>query len=408
MAPPSSFTASTPASVGDAVAPIGSRGDGETLDRGQNFMPKTFEGIHVFQSFDAYVPYRDAKTHGTRYDMVWGAGVPTDWSQSNPSILNMWYLPMTTDGDQKNTLTWWQTFHPDWILYHCDQVTPAWSQGLPQVPLDISNPDTVAWQIQTYATKAEDQGYSGIAADLVGFSNMNHACGVWVNGVWVQKFSGQTSDPAWTQAVQSWASYAHTYLHGLARPLILAGNHVPTHSAPGDPNEEALLANLDIDEDEAGFSNYGNGPASDSLFNSAVGWMRYAQSIGHAFFVVDRWKTATVTQPQLDWSIATYLMGKRSAASLDVVDAQGYGYEYWFPQYQAAIGHACGKMYADQGVYFRRFSGGLSVVNTNKTSTFTVNLPQPSYTSIDGGAVQSPVQVGPASGMVLLSQSPGC
>jgi len=131
--------------------------------------------------------------------------------------------------------------------------------------------------------------------------------------------------------------------------------------------------------------------------------MRYAQSIGHAFFVVDKWKTPTVTQPQLDWSIATYLMGKRGAAALDVVDAAGYGYEYWYPQYDAAIGHACGKMYADQGVYFRRFSGGLSVVNTNKTSTFTVNLPQPSYTSIDGGAVQSPVQVGPASGMVLLS-----
>lgn len=375
---------------------------------GQSFMPATWDGIHNFQSFDAYVPYKAARSDAPRYDLVWGAGNPTDWSAGNPSILNTWYLPMTTDGDVRNTLTWWQSFHPDWILYHCDRVTPAWSQGLPQVPLDISNPATVQWQIQTYAGKAQAQGYLGLAADLVGFSNGNHGCGVWVNGQWVQRFSGQKDDPAWTQAVKNWAAYAHSYLHGLPRPMILAANHVPTSRPFGDPDEIALLANIDIDEDEMGFSDYGIGQLSDAAFNNSVAWMRYVQSIGHAYFVVDKWKTASVTTTELDWSIATYLMGKRGAASLDVVDASGYGYEYWFPQYAAAIGSPCAKMYASQGVYLRRFTGGVSVVNTSATTSFTVTLPQSSYTSIDGGAVQSPVLIAPSSGMVLLQPTPGC
>jgi hypothetical protein len=408
MAPAGSIVNSAPANVAGSMGPQPFHGDGEPLGVDPKFMPKTFDGIHVFQTFDGYVPWKDAKAHGVRYDMVWGAGVPGNWSQSNPSILNMWYIPMTTDGDQKNTLDWWLAFHPDWIVYKCDGVTPAWSQGLPQIPLDISNPDAVAWQIQTYATKAEAQGYSGMAADLVGFGNLNHACGVWMNGLWVQKFSGQSSDPAWTQAVQNWASYAHTYLHSLPRPLLLAANHVPTHASLGDPNEQAILANIDIDDDEAGFSNFGGGPASDAQFNSEVGWMRYTQSIGHAYMVTDRWKTASVTAAQLDWSIATYLMGKRGAASLDVVDSHGYGYEYYYPQYNASIGHACGKMYAAQGVYLRRYSGGLAIVNTKPGQSFTVNLPQAAYTSIEGGAVQSPVLVGGSTGMVLLKQIPGC
>ncbi len=403
-----------PASIAPAL-PAGFTSGGSLQVHGEpetdapvvHFMPQTWDGIHAFQSFDAYVPYDARKTDGSRYDMVWGSGSPPSWSTSNSALLNMFYIPMTTDGDQHNTLSWWQSFHPDWILYKCDRVTPAWSQGLPMVPLDISNPDVASWEVSTYGGKAEDNGYAGLAVDLVGFYNGNNGCGVWSNGKWVQKFSGQKVDPAWNQAVLNWTSIAHAYLQSLPRPLVMAGNHMITTAAPGDPNEVALLANLDIDEDEMGFTNFGNGQVGDAVFNNIVYWMRYAQSIGHAFFVVDKWKTPQVTQAELDWSIATYLMGKRGAASLDVVDSRGYGYEYWFPQYGASIGKPCAKMFASQGVYFREFSGGLSIVNPNR-SAFRVTLPQSSYTSIDGGTVTSPITITPESGMVLLSPTSSC
>ena len=375
----------------------------------QKFMPQTWSGIHTFQSFDGNVPYKDRKTDGVRYDMVWGSSSPSNWSMSNPAILNMFYIPMTTDGDPKNTLTWWQAFHPDWILYKCDRVTPAWSQGLPMVPLDISNPDAISWQISTYANKAQQSGYTGLAVDLVGFYNGNSGCGVWVNGKWVQKFSGQKSDPAWNAAVENWASTAYSYLHGMPVPMVLAGNHMVTSATPGDPNEQQLLSHLDIDEDEAGFTNYGNGFASDTVFNNLVYWMNYAQSIGHAFFVVDKWKSTPVSPSELDWSLGTYLMGKSSGASVDVVGGAGYGYEYWFPQqYASPIGHACAKMYLSQNVYFRKFSGGLAIVNTSPKSSYTVTLPQPSYTSIEGGTVTSPATLPAQSAMVLLTSTNGC
>ena len=41
--------------------------------------------------------------------------------------------------------------HPEWVLYQCDGKTPAWEfgQATPgEVPVDIFNPQVLAWQLQ--------------------------------------------------------------------------------------------------------------------------------------------------------------------------------------------------------------------------------------------------------------------
>lgn len=42
--------------------------------------------------------------------------------------------------DPSRNLTWFQHFHPTWIVYRGDQQTPAWEWGVDFVPLDIANP----------------------------------------------------------------------------------------------------------------------------------------------------------------------------------------------------------------------------------------------------------------------------
>ena len=41
--------------------------------------------------------------------------------------------------------------HPTWVLYQCDGKTPAWEFGQERpgsVPVDIFNPEVLAWQLQ--------------------------------------------------------------------------------------------------------------------------------------------------------------------------------------------------------------------------------------------------------------------
>jgi hypothetical protein len=88
----------------------------------------------------------------------------------------------------------------------------------------------------------------------------------------------------------------------------------------------------------------------------------------------------------------------------------GYGYEYWYAQYLAAIGSPCGDMYADQlhaGVYYRKYSGGFVVVNASSTVSFTLNLPQLSYTNLEGQGITSPLALQADAAQVLLTTN-GC
>jgi hypothetical protein len=55
------------------------------------------------------------------------------------------------DSHAYHDLSYWEAVHPDWILYKCDRVTPAYEFDNPNMPLDFANPALESWQIQTYA-----------------------------------------------------------------------------------------------------------------------------------------------------------------------------------------------------------------------------------------------------------------
>lgn len=340
---------------------------------------------------------------------MWGTTKPGAWKSGNANIVTSWYAPFDGDFTAAHDLAWWKSNHPDWILYRCDRRTPAELDGLRNVPLDISNSAVVRWQMQTYAGGIESGGYDALAEDLVGLNNANGGCGVFVGGVWHQRFTGQKIDDAWSQAVLAWHRYAYAYLHGLSRPIKVAVNHVPENRPFGDPEEEALLNNVDFVDDESSFTDYGNGYAPVTKFLLIVEWMKYTQSLGRPYIVDDKWNTSGISRQQFDWSVATYLMGKYQHASVYIDHLPGYGYEYWYSQYKSAIGSPCGDMYLDPShadLYYRKFGGAFVVVNAS-TSTYLARLPKPSYQSIDGITINSPVTL-PADGTEVLLTTNGC
>jgi hypothetical protein len=58
-------------------------------------------------------------------------------------------------------------------------------------------------------------------------------------------------------------------------------------------------------------------------------------------------------------------------------------------------------------VYLRKYTGALAIVNVSPDTSYRVTLPKPSYTSIEGGIVRSPLTVEPDTGYVLLTTN-GC
>ncbi len=377
---------------------------------GPGEIPDTWTGIHAFQVFDGRISRTKAIHDASHYDLVWGTDQPTAWKTGNPRIITSYYAPFDGDFSTQHKLGWWQQNHPDWILYKCDEKTPAWPSGLPNVPLDISNPAVVAWQMSTYAPVMESGAYGGLAADLVGLQNASGGCGVFVNGVWTQRFSGQPDDDAWAQAVLAWMRTAYQQLHAQPRPLALAVNHVPEARPFGDPEEMDLLAHIDVNDDESSFTDYGNGYASNARVSAILQYMKYVQGLGKAYVVDDKWNTVNITEHQLGWSLATYMLGKYHASSVWIDHLPGYGYEYWYPEYDAAVGSPCGDYVADQshpGVFTRKYTLAYVVVNATVNKTYSLTLPKPQYTSIFGKVVNSPLKAGPDFGTVLLTTK-GC
>jgi hypothetical protein len=408
------------------------------------FMANTSVGIHALQVFDEAHGYIITEAQGIadglRYESVWGVRnkrMASAWHTGNGNLRALIYTPYDTDAtgsglDQPTS--WWLANHPNWVLYECDKTTIAYVPGLHGVPLDISNPAVMRYQTALLGTFAETNGFNGVAADIVSLTNnTGHAasghggCGIWTHAhsTWVAKFSGNSVDPQWAAATKQWVWALQHALHNPARyPRTLAlavnanldGYAPPVNGKGGDPDEAFIVAHADIILNEAGFAMWGN-YAGDRAFNNAVGWMEYAQSLAEATLTTADWdhQSGPPTLGQLDYSIATYLMGKEQAAALYVGQNPMYGKENYYAEYAAKIGQGCAPMYGGpndpkfrgENVYLRKYSGGLAVVNVNGKEPYVVDLPKASYRNIEGGNITSPLTVPPNSGFVLLTSN-GC
>src|SRR5205085_5892480 len=124
-----------------------------------------------------------------------------------------------------------------------------------------------------YAQPASTSRYDGIAADNVNLQNSFGACGVYVHGKWVQRYTGQLDDPQWTADVITWLTAMQQALHHLHHPLALIANLSLGGLSPHDPSVQQVLNHVDGVLDEAGFTRFGNG------YLTAGDWLQAIQFI---------------------------------------------------------------------------------------------------------------------------------
>ncbi len=356
-------------------SPISTRSAGNILIR--PFID-TWNNIHSFLDFDYNIsnPAAIAK----HYDFVWGASPQnvSAFRSGNPNIFLTYYIPFHRDGgafsnsEKHADLNYWTTNHPDWVLYKCDRVTPAYEFGDPNVPFDFTNPAVVSWQVQTYAQPASKIGYDGIAADNVNLQNQFGACGSYIQGKWVQRYTGQLDDPQWTTDVITWLTLMQQALHHLQHPLALIPNLSIGGLSPDGPSVRQVLSHVDGVLDEGGFTNFGDGYLTNSNWLQAIQFIQAVQQQNKPYYIINQFPS--IGRAEIQWALASYLMAKEHTSALYISTLQGYGGQSLYSEYAAQIGSPSGPMYQTQGVYLRQYSQGLSLVNPGNTNSYTITL----------------------------------
>eukprot|EP01044_Picomonas_judraskeda_P014932 COSAG03_NODE_2436_length_2770_cov_3.439536_3_plen_282_part_00 len=137
------------------------------------------EGVHEFLTMDIAYKGQDAaiKAAAARFDFIWGSSVPGAWRNVSSAVVPSLYTPYAWDGGWGGNLTWWQTNHPDWVLYKCDRTTPAyWNMIKANVPFDMSNRAAVQFHYDQIR-RSFAPGYKAVAADMFYLENTANACG---------------------------------------------------------------------------------------------------------------------------------------------------------------------------------------------------------------------------------------
>lgn len=339
----------------------------------------TTDGFHWFLVFDtpilnAYMA-NGATIDAKPYGMVWGASdrlLPM-YAASNPDIVRTYYFPYERDVELSRDLEYWKAHHPDWIVYKCDKVSPAYMAGEPlRVPLDISNPQVIDWQVQTFSAAARFYGYDGLAADNYAFGNAIGACGVYQNGVWVQKYSGEWQDAAFTTDSVNWISTFYQRLKAAAPEIIFGINFSLNDLSPSDANVATVFQNIDYLVDEAGFTQWGGGLPNPDKWNNIATMIDTIQAGGKHYFGINEF--AVLSPSAKEWAMASYMMCKNARSSMVVTSIQNYGTLTQLVDYDALnIGSPTEKRYLSNGAYFRHYSNGLVVLNPYTTAaTFTL------------------------------------
>jgi len=408
-------------------------------------LANTTSGVHFGDTFDSHVPV----VNGTRQlspagmpptDYVWGAS-PT-YAQSVPDTTNGWhetYTPWRRENVNQN-LAWLKANHPDWIEYKCDKSTIAyWYSGQTDMPdLDMTSASYQSYFINNFALPALANGFKGISYDNGPDLNVGNECGHWTGAqgtsTWVAQYSGaQLDDAAYATANGNAMLSISNAIHAQYPNATITSNQgYNTYTLQS--NWEKVLPGVSMITDEYSFNVDGTGylesvaggepGISNQWLSEMQEWQHIQRDLGKGIFFINvlplsgalgdyASDTDATSRALVQWALANYLMVKYNHAYLYLTgkgtSGDGdYGYamipQHEYPTVQA-VGAPTNDFYANQSVYRRDYTGGVTFVNPDPSASYTVNVPAGQYKDLYGNAVTSQT-MGPHTGMVLLATTP--
>jgi hypothetical protein len=370
--------------------------------------PFTGDGIHVGLPFNWRMSTPDSESGWV--DLVWGSSFP----QRPQSTYNGAYFPFARDpSDKPSRLAYYEAQHPDWIVYKCDQKTPAYSFGNNAVPLDIGNKAVLDFLLATYIYPAVDKDkYDGIDFDNVGLFNDTQRCGVWKtdargNRMWLQQYSSDPHDAHYTDTILAWANYMSAHIRAHAPGTFIGVNTAIDQIA----DSARLLRYFDLFVDEKGFTTWGSREATDAAWAAEIKGATFLAQQGKALLLLceQPGRTPAHTRTQVQWCLSNYLLvkGEHTYANISGFlsgvkneGEQDYGVFYPLPEYHAPIGSPTDDAHPDSGVYVRHFTNGVAYVNPSSTRSYVVTVP--ASKDLYGASVSGAIHLAPHTGVILL------
>jgi len=365
------------------------------------------QGIHSFMVFDSGLNDTGIQGAAQYTDFVWGGHHPTVWTAASPSTAVSQYIPYNRDPEASRTLSWWKANYPSWVIYRCDKVSPATIDPTDtNIPLDITNPDVVTWQVSNYAVPAKKAGFSALAVDNFDLQNDQGACGVWRHNMtqWVTLYNPSHAS-AYAQAQIRWLQSFHKSLKALG--LLLIPNYCISTLPYNSSTALAVLSAVDGVLDERGYTGWGSGFIGQAEWQNVLGWSRVLQQNGKGYYVINEWGTSSKspTFEARNWIVASYLCGNEGSSALWMGCIQCYGWYNPQPEYSLDIGMALGQ--ADQqtnGVWQRVFQRGLVLLNPVGAVITNTSLQKgQEYEDSAGTQYSGSVTLQPGSGLVLIA-----
>jgi hypothetical protein len=379
--------------------------DAATSVRSGGF-PRTHDNIHLEMVFNYGLTKSQLSMETGVVDQVWGS----DWANLPKGMYNVAYIPISVDNFTKS-VKWYKTNHPDWLEYKCDQKTLAFEFGAKNLaPLDFTNPAVQAFQHANWIDAPLAAGYAGIGVDTMDLTNDWQRCGHYdTGGNWVRQYTGNSDDPAFRRDLLDWESATYAHVHKQSPTATMQVN-VTYHFGEPLADNQRLMTTTDLLFDERGFTNWGVAPAvpRPADWETIVNQLDYVQSKGICYMTngEEPELTANIPQEARLWVIGNYLLVKNNCTYMYMTGntstgGQDYGLLVTFPEYGIAIGHPTGAKCKTQGVWERRYSNGLTLVNPYNAKA-TVKLPAGNWVDVNGNAVGPTITLTKQTAQVLL------
>ena len=309
---------------------------------------------------------------------------------------------MYRDLNRQHSLEWYKSNHPEWVVYKCDQTTPAYGFTYDwgaNVPIDVSNPAVREYMLQTFFVPAIRKGYPAIGLDNWILGNWLGACGIWRGGQWVQLFPGTAWDLKYAQDGLAYIKWLRNELHNrgtaLAANLGVDPNHV-------DYTEQALNL-LDILVDERGWG--GCKWVTDENLRLRVPIINsYAQQHPYVSISQSCHSLAEVKDDELSWDVANFLLVRGPRSYLAITGHQEYGIIADARLPPLDVGAPTGELVEKEGIFTRTYERALVLVNPSSKAAVPLELPNGQFKSAWGPVFQGRIVLGPASGLVLYRQ----
>ncbi|MFZ0822230.1 MAG: putative glycoside hydrolase [Terriglobales bacterium] len=388
-------------------AQLSAKADGapSSSSRGGLF-PDTTDNIHIEMVFNYELTQSQLPSETGVVDLVWGSS----WATLPAGMYNTAYIPISVD-NFTYSIKWYKNNHPDWLEYRCNRKTLAYEFGdKNHAPLDIANPDVQAFQWANWVDAPLAAGYQGIDVDTMDLTNDWQRCGHYdPNNNWVQQYTGNSDDPAFRADVLAWESNTYQHVHQQSDTATMQVNVSYQFGQPFADNRQ-LMTTTDLLFDERGFTNWGVPPnvPTPANWQTIVTQLKYVQSQGICYMTngEESGLTANISQVARLWVIGNYLLVKNDCTYMYIsgytaTGAQDYGGLITFPEYSIAIGSATDEMRKTQGIWERRFSNGLTMVNPY-AATATVTLPAGNWVDVNGNSVGPTLILAGQTAQVLL------